>query len=41
MSKSTGVQRMLGRISNAMRLNRMAITLNARDMQRMYLQKPA
>jgi SAM-dependent methyltransferase len=41
MSKSAAVQRVLGRISSALGLNRMAITLNARDMQRMYLQKPA
>jgi SAM-dependent methyltransferase len=41
MSKSAAVQRVLGRISTALGLNRTAITLNARDMQRMYLEKPA
>jgi SAM-dependent methyltransferase len=41
MSKSGAVERTLRKISNAMRLNRIAITLNARDMQRVYLQKPA
>ncbi len=41
MSKSAVIERTLRKISSAMRLNRMAITLNARDMQRVYLRKPA
>jgi 2-polyprenyl-3-methyl-5-hydroxy-6-metoxy-1,4-benzoquinol methylase len=41
MSKSATIERTLRKIANAMRFNRVAITLNARDMQRVYLQKPA
>ena len=39
MSKSSVAQRTLGKISNSMGLNRVGITLNVRDMQRVYLQK--
>jgi SAM-dependent methyltransferase len=39
MSKSDAVQRSLGKISGLMGLNRVGITLNVRDMQRVYLQK--
>jgi len=40
MSKSQLVQRLLASVSKRWRLNRAAITLNVRDMQRLYLEKP-
>lgn len=40
MTKSRAVQRCLGKISSLMGLSRVGITLNVRDMQRVYLQKP-
>jgi hypothetical protein len=39
MSKNRTVQRRLGNISSLIGLNRVGITLNVRDMQRVYLQK--
>jgi SAM-dependent methyltransferase len=41
VSKSKGIQAALGKISSALGLNRLSISLNLRDMQRMYLEKPA
>ena len=41
MSKNRAVQRRLGNISSLIGLNRVGITLNVRDMQRVYLQKQA
>jgi SAM-dependent methyltransferase len=41
MSKSSTIERVLNKISSALRLNRVAMTLNVRDMQRVYLEKPA
>lgn len=41
MSKSKAFQRALKNMSESLRLNRLAITLNVRDMQRLYLEKPA
>jgi SAM-dependent methyltransferase len=40
VSKSGGVQRVLGKLSRLMRLNRLSATLNLRDMERVYLEKP-
>jgi SAM-dependent methyltransferase len=40
MSKSSTIERVLKKMSSALRLNHVAITLNVRDMQRMYLEKP-
>jgi 2-polyprenyl-3-methyl-5-hydroxy-6-metoxy-1,4-benzoquinol methylase len=39
MTKSSAAQRGLTRLSTLMRLNQRAVTLNLRDMQRMYLEK--
>lgn len=39
MSKSRTTQRFLANISGALHLDRIALTLNVRDMQRLYLQK--
>jgi SAM-dependent methyltransferase len=41
MSKSSVVERGLKKISNLLLLSRFKITLNVRDMQRVYLEKPA
>lgn len=41
MSKSQGVARTIKKMSNAMNLQDKRVTLNARDMQRIYLHKPA
>jgi SAM-dependent methyltransferase len=41
VSKSKAVQNALSGISTGLRLNRLAVTLNLRDMQRVYLQKPS
>ena len=41
MSKSHAVQKMLGRASQALGLDRAHVRLNARDMQRVVVQKPA
>jgi SAM-dependent methyltransferase len=41
MSKSGAIDRALRKMSNALRLNDVSITLNVRDMQRVYLEKPA
>jgi 2-polyprenyl-3-methyl-5-hydroxy-6-metoxy-1,4-benzoquinol methylase len=40
MSKSNEIERILHKISTALRLNRFTITLNVHDMQRVYLEKP-
>lgn len=40
ISKSSAIERGLKRISQLLRLNRLAITVNVRDMQRIYLEKP-
>jgi 2-polyprenyl-3-methyl-5-hydroxy-6-metoxy-1,4-benzoquinol methylase len=39
VTKSGAAQRGLGKISKLMRLNRVGLTLNLRDMQRLYLEK--
>jgi SAM-dependent methyltransferase len=41
ISKSTAVQKILAKASDLLRLNKVHMRLNARDMQRMVLRKPA
>jgi SAM-dependent methyltransferase len=41
MSKSSTIERALSNLSSALQLNRLTITLNAHDMQRVYLEKAA
>ena len=41
MSKSRGVQAALNRTAQSLGLNRLSFTLNARDMERIYLGKPS